>query len=610
MIPEHETIQARSYQPPDQDQPPERQRRRKRSSPRFRGAGLAVLLLALLAAGSWYVAERTWLVGFETEPAEATVRIESPHVMIGERALLWRGRHAANVTAEGHHPRQVEFKADGDAPHTVRVALDPLPGKLRVSTVPETEGEIEVDGERAGKVGETLEGLSPGAHVVRISAEGFESRQRTVEIEGYGRLTEIEVPLRKTIAPALLAISSEPKAADILIDGAWRGQTPKRMEFPPDSKVEVVVMLPGHAPDRQTLTLRSGRRNHAVTLAPRAGALELWPDPANAMVRIDGRVETRRQVRLPQRAHAIEISAPGYVTKKYVIVPHPDAPKQLFATLQSQARAERLQRQKRERDLGLTFIEFRPRESFEIATTRRRIPVRLTRAFAIMDKEVTNALYQRYRSRHGSGEVLSERLDRPNQPVVRVGWTDAALFANWMSEQAGLSPFYREQSGKIVGFDASSTGYRLPSEAEWVWLTRSGERYAWGDSLPPPSRFGNLADASASDIVQPVLEGYDDGHAVSADVGSFPPSARGLYDLPGNVAEWMHDVFLDRLRISARPETERVNPLGEASGRYYVIRGFGWRDAGRKELSLNDRRYDREPRDDVGFRLAYYLDAP
>jgi len=166
------------------------------------------------------------------------------------------------------------------------------------------------------------------------------------------------------------------------------------------------------------------------------------------------------------------------------------------------------------------------------------------------------------------------------------------------------------RDGRVEGFDANATGYRLPSEAEWVWLTRSEKRYAWGDFMPPPNRFGNLADASAADIVQPVLKGYNDRHAVSADAGSFPPSARGLYDLPGNVAEWMHDVFLNKLRISARPEAERINPLGEASGRYYVIRGFGWRDSGRKELSLSNRRYDRDPKDDVGFRLAYYLDSP
>ncbi len=605
MILDHEPVQARPYQPP------ERKGRRGRSSPpRFRGAGLVVFLLVLLTAGAWYATEQAQLINFETDPVEAAVHVESPHVMVGGQALLWRGRHTASVAAEGYRSRQVEFEAGGDAPRTVQVTLEPLPGRLRVSTTPETEGEVRVDGEHTGRIGETLEDLSPGDHVVRVSVEGFETHRQTVEIEGYGRLTEIEIPLKKVAKPALLTISSTPEAADILIDGTWRGHTPKQIALTPDTKVEVALLLPGHTPNRQTLKLKSGQQSHTATLAPRTGTLELWPTPANATVRVDGRVELRRQLRLSQQAHTIEVSAPGYISEKYVVVPHPDAPKQLFAVLQSQAKVEQSRRQKHEQDLGLAFIEFQPRGSFEIATTRRRIPVRLTRPFAIMDREVANALYQRYQAGHDSGEVFGKRLGRASQPVVRISWTDAALFANWMSEQAGVSPFYRVRDGRIEGFDANATGYRLPSEAEWVWLTRSEKRYAWGDFMPPPNRFGNLADASAADIVQPVLEGYNDGHAVSADVGSFPPSARGLYDLPGNVAEWMHDVFLDKLRISARPETERVNPLGEASGRYYVIRGFGWRDSGRKELSLSSRRYDRDPKDDVGFRLAYYLDSP
>lgn len=605
MILEHEPVRARPYQPSRREK-----HRRRAPSPRFWRAGLLFLLAALTAGGTWYAIEQSRLIRFELAPPTATVQVEGLHLVIGGQILLWRGRHAAGVAAEGHHPKRVEFEVGGDAPRTVQVTLDPLPGRLRVSTAPEAVGDVQVDGERAGKIGETVEGLSPGSHVVQVRAAGFDAHRQTVEIEGYGRLTEIEIPLRKTEEPALLSVASTPEAADILIDGVWQGAAPKQFTLTPGAEVAVALLLPGHEPDRQTLQLKPGRQDHAATLAARMGELELWPTPANALVRIDGRVEPRRQLRLPQKAHAVEISAPGHLPQKHVVVPHPDAPQQLFATLQSKAEVARSRRRKHEQDLGVVFVRFQPRESFEIATTRRRIPVRLTRPFAIMDKEVSNALYLRYQAKHDSGAALGKRLDRPSQPVVQVAWADAARFANWMSEQAGVTPFYRVSDGEVAGFDASAAGYRLPSEAEWVWLTRSERRYPWGDFMPPPDRFGNLADAAAADLVQPVLEGYHDGHAVSAEVGSFAPSARGLYDLPGNVAEWMHDVFLDKLRISARKETERVNPLGEARGRFHVIRGFGWRDGGRKELSLVNRRYDRRPRDDVGFRLAYYLDAP
>ena len=605
MILEHEPIQAQPYRPPGPPRrPPVPPGRRRRI-----GVALAILALALVAVGVWQLLEQVHPVAFETRPADAVVALEGSHLEIGGRFLLWPGAYRARVTADGYHPRTVDFEAGGEVPDTVQVALDPLEGRLRVRATPKVEGDVRL-GEHEGRLGEVLEDLPPGVWPLEVRATGFELHRQEVAIEGRGGLTEVEVALVKVVLPARLAIASDPEGADILIDGRWRGQAPKTLELAPEQEVEVTLQLPGHQPDTQTLSLKPGAQVHAATLTPRTGRVDLRPTPANATVRIDGQVELRRQLRLPQTAHSVEVSAEGYLAQTHVVVPHPEAPMRLVVALQSESAAAQARRHQHEKELELNFVRFQPRESLEIATTRRRIAVRLSRPFAVLDREVSNALYRRYQAGHDSGEAQGARLNRPDQPVVRVDWTQAALFANWMSEQAGVAPFYRVRDGAIEGFDAESTGYRLPSEAEWMWLSRSGDRYAWGGELPPPAASVNLADASAAEQVAVVLQGYNDGQTVSAPVASFAPSARGLYDLPGNVAEWVHDVFLERLRLSGRAEAVRVNPLGEASGAYHVIRGFGWRDAGRKELSLSNRRYGAEGRDDVGFRLAYYLAAP
>ena len=110
MILEHEPVQSKPYRPP------KRERRHKRpSAPRFRGAGLAILLLALLTAGAWYAMEQAQLISFETDPATATVHLESPHMMVNGQALLWRGRHTANVKQKATIPgksnsRRVEMR--------------------------------------------------------------------------------------------------------------------------------------------------------------------------------------------------------------------------------------------------------------------------------------------------------------------------------------------------------------------------------------------------------------------------------------------------------------------------------------------------------------------
>ena len=92
-------------------------------------------------------------------------------------------------------------------------------------------------------------------------------------------------------------------------------------------------------------------------------------------------------------------------------------------------------------------------------------PVKLKRAFYIAATETTNAQFRQFEATHDSGLIESYSLDRDHQPVAGVSWQQAASFCNWLSQREGLAPFYREQQGVIIGFNTSSVGYRLPSEA-------------------------------------------------------------------------------------------------------------------------------------------------
>lgn len=170
----------------------------------------------------------------------------------------------------------------------------------------------------------------------------------------------------------------------------------------------------------------------------------------------------------------------------------------------------------------------------------------LTRAFYIATTEVSNRQFRRFRSEHRSGRFGSASLETDHHSVVRVGWQDAAAYCNWLSQRESLPPAYVQRGGKLVPVQPMTTGYRLPSEAEWARAARfpAGERlkYPWGPALPIAAGSGNFADAAARGVVQGALADYDDGYPGTAPVDAFPPNALGLYNLGGNVAEWVHDV--------------------------------------------------------------------
>ena len=233
--------------------------------------------------------------------------------------------------------------------------------------------------------------------------------------------------------------------------------------------------------------------------------------------------------------------------------------------------------------------------------------VKLTRPYYLSEKEVTNAEFRAFRDNHDSGSFEDLTLNDDDQPVVNVSWQQAAAYTNWLSQSAGLTPFY-VLSGDNISVRPDANGYRLPTEAEWAWAARYTPggllKFPWGDARKPPDRQGNYADRTATHIVGRIIFGYTDGYAVSARPGTFAPNDKGLYDMGGNVAEWLHDWY-------EIPAPEPVtDPMGPETGEYHGIRGSSWMHGSITELRFSYRDYGVDGRPDLGFRIALPLTVP
>jgi len=156
----------------------------------------------------------------------------------------------------------------------------------------------------------------------------------------------------------------------------------------------------------------------------------------------------------------------------------------------------------------------------------------------------------------------------PTHPVVGVSWGDAMAFCKWLTEKE------RKEGLLLEGQE-----YRLPTHAEWG-RAAGNELYPWGNDRPVPSGAGNLSGSEARDKDWPaellVFEGYRDGYARTAPVGSFGPNQYGLFDLTGNVWEWCLDWY--RKEMNSAELTNSLSSLNDDGGgqKYRVLRGGSW----------------------------------
>jgi formylglycine-generating enzyme required for sulfatase activity len=172
-------------------------------------------------------------------------------------------------------------------------------------------------------------------------------------------------------------------------------------------------------------------------------------------------------------------------------------------------------------------------------------------------------------------------------PVVCVSWEDATAYAAWLSQKTGHT-------------------YRLPSEAEFEYAARAGTttpRYA-GATAAELCRYYNLGDldySAAHPQDTEIDNACHDGYGYTSPVGSFPPNPFGLYDMLGNVLEWMEDCW--NPNYNGAPADGSAQLSGTCSARAW--RGGCWLDDGKYiRAAYRNAGSDGDRYTHAGFRVV------
>lgn len=421
--------------------------------------------------------------------------------------------------------------------------------------------------------------------------------------------------------PSHLVIKSRPAGASVYLNDKKHGITPLTINATPDTDYQLRFTKSGYRALSRTVKIAPGEsKTVSVALKPILATLHLDVSPKTAEVYIDGvsKGVGNKTLSLTTAEHIIEVKESGY--QPYSITIKPQANEPIHKTVSLKLREIQPARQA---DLitnseGQRLRLITPGE-FVMGASRREQGrranevlrnVKLTRRFYIGVSEVTNEEYARFDPEHNSGTFGGVSLSGAELPVTSISWEQAARYCNWLSRKEDLPITYHEKNGKMVTDEHILHGYRLVTEAEWAWVARMSSdgallRYSWGNQYPPASLNGNYADESTKQIIGLVIAGVEDGFAGPAPVRSFPSNHYGVFDIDGNVSEWVHDYYT----IHSAPGTQVfVDPAGPPQGKHHVIRGASWLRGTLSNTRLAYRDYRQKPKVDVGFRIARYVD--
>ncbi|MEO6739283.1 MAG: bifunctional serine/threonine-protein kinase/formylglycine-generating enzyme family protein [Chthoniobacteraceae bacterium] len=535
---------------------------------------VGMLLVCATAFGVW----KSWPVVppagegsalVETEPAGAIVILEGRMLRSPAHfAAIKSGMHSARVMLPGYDPIDVPLKiAAGTEAKLPPVFLRRSVGSVRVESDPAgCDFEIRSGAEsvKSGRTPADSGDLPTGPYEIVMRHEGGEKRA-PFEVKS-GESTPVSV----RFGSGKFLVSSSPQGAEIFADGKSAGIAPCEIALS-EGEHRLSARYPGWPAQERTVNAEPGPAA-GIAFAFPFGSAKITSAPAGATVFFNGReigVTPQFIGDLEPGERKFSLRLAGY--RNAEVTAMVEAGKQAFVGARFERRPVPSRGEPWENSLGMKFV---PVGDVLVCVWPTRV------------KD-----FQTFCETTGRARLQVDFPQDEMHPIVRVNWEDSHAFCQWLTE--------REVKAERLD---DSQSYRLPSDAEWSLAAgiateigatpeeRDGRvrDFAWGKMWPPLPRAGNFADTSVKR--PPFIAGYSDGFPQTSPVGSFPANKAGLFDMTGNVWQWVADSY-------------HGGPQRKDWG---VLRGGSWGTSKQEELRLGYRDVvDRSERDVIfGFRCV------
>ena len=511
-----------------------------------------------------------WVV-VKMKPADAIVNIDGKLCSNGKAMLSTDEPHELVATHKYYHTLEKTIHASANEKMTYNFEMAPAFGWLSITSKPENDAVVLINGERKGMTPFRSDTLKSGEYEVTLMKEMFETVTKTVMVRDKN-VGEIEIPMKATFANIKVVTDSE---SDIYIDdtkvgkGTWSGRLGEGEHI-------VEARKASHRNTVKKINVAAGR-NDEVTVSnpvPIYGILNLNTTPDDAFVYLDGVKigETpiiKNNVLIGE--HKLKFEKPGCAPLEKTVTVIENQMVTVDEKLQTGCEIDT--------SLQLAFLENR---TFTVnGVTFEMIAVKggtftmgctseqggdcyndekPTHNVALSDYyigkfEVTQKLWKAVMGSNPSNWKGDEL------PVESVSWNDVQEFITKLNQKTGAN-------------------FRLPTEAEWEYVARGGNK-SRGYKYSGSNKIGKVAWYT------------DNSGSKTHQVGTKSPNELGIYDMSGNVWEWCQDWY------GSYSSSSQTNPTGPSSGSCRVLRGGSW------NCHARDCRVSNRGINSPGYRSGY-----